>query len=269
VPSTKDPNVIVKPSPGKLAAGEVQASSLAFPLSGGGPGLAAHVIDPLDAHQASAIGYQGGSAWADATTNPATTVEDQLDKLVTDLAATAGAARVGAASTGNFADGSPATGADIQALINSVVAKLAATAGAARVGGAASAASFSGAPWSISAQAVNSQLSGLLAAINAEYRTRTVSTSTTLDSGGIRDKVVFMTVGTGSGGFTLTLPDPASNAGRVLILIDTLGNLALGSAVTLARFGSEKINNLESNYVLDATYGRWLVVCDGANWHIV
>lgn len=55
MPSIKDPNAVVKPSPGKLAAGEVHASSLAFPLSGGGTGLAAHLADLTEAHKAEAI----------------------------------------------------------------------------------------------------------------------------------------------------------------------------------------------------------------------
>jgi hypothetical protein len=50
------------------------------------------------AHAASAIAYGGGPPWPDGATNPATTVEGQLDKLVTDLGAAAGGARVGAAA---------------------------------------------------------------------------------------------------------------------------------------------------------------------------
>ena len=53
MPSTKSPTV-VQPGPGKLAAGQVPASALTFPLSGGD--VAAHVNDPIDAHMAGAIG---------------------------------------------------------------------------------------------------------------------------------------------------------------------------------------------------------------------
>jgi hypothetical protein len=53
MPSTKPPT-IVQPGPGKLAAGQVPASALAFPISGGD--VAAHVNDPVDAHMAGAIG---------------------------------------------------------------------------------------------------------------------------------------------------------------------------------------------------------------------
>ena len=40
------------------------------------------------------IGYAGGPNWADGTTNPATTVELQLDKIITDLAGAAGTAKL-------------------------------------------------------------------------------------------------------------------------------------------------------------------------------
>lgn len=59
----------------------------------------AHANGTADRHAASAIDYAGGDAWADGTVNPATTAEAQLDKVVADLTAAAGAARVGAAAT--------------------------------------------------------------------------------------------------------------------------------------------------------------------------
>ncbi len=65
----------------------------------------AHINLAAGAHAASALTYAGGGNWADGTTNPATTVEGQLDKIVSDLVATAGAARVGAAASGNLGAG--------------------------------------------------------------------------------------------------------------------------------------------------------------------
>jgi hypothetical protein len=53
----------------------------------------------LDRPLASLVDYAGGSTWADSTTNPATTVELQLDKIVGDLSGAAGLAKVGAAVT--------------------------------------------------------------------------------------------------------------------------------------------------------------------------
>lgn len=54
MPSNKDPSV-VQPGPGKLAAGQVPASAIAFPFGGAGD-LAAHIADPIDAHMSGAIG---------------------------------------------------------------------------------------------------------------------------------------------------------------------------------------------------------------------
>lgn len=60
MPSTRDPNDVVNPGPGKVPAGTVSASALLFvPGGGGGGGLAAllaHITDPTDAHMAGAIG---------------------------------------------------------------------------------------------------------------------------------------------------------------------------------------------------------------------
>jgi len=50
---------------------------------------------------ASGINYAGGPAWHDTTTNPAVSVEAQLDKVVTDLVANAGSDRIGSASVTN------------------------------------------------------------------------------------------------------------------------------------------------------------------------
>lgn len=87
-------------SPNALVAGTVRSqldALLGF--------INAHINDATDAHAASAIGYAGGGNWADGTTNPATTVEAQLDKIISDLVATAGAARIGAAASGNLPAG--------------------------------------------------------------------------------------------------------------------------------------------------------------------
>jgi len=61
-----------------------------------------HVAGTADLHAAAAINYAGGGTWADATTNPATTVEAQLDKVISDLASTGGSdgtAKIGGKAT--------------------------------------------------------------------------------------------------------------------------------------------------------------------------
>ena len=58
MPSTRDPNDVVNPGPGRLPAGTVPTS--AFFVGGGGgsalPLIQAHIADTVDAHMASAIG---------------------------------------------------------------------------------------------------------------------------------------------------------------------------------------------------------------------
>lgn len=55
--------------------------------------------------QATGITYAGGGTWADGTTNPSTTVEAQLDKIISDLAPTTGGAKIGGAATAEIAAG--------------------------------------------------------------------------------------------------------------------------------------------------------------------
>ncbi len=56
--------------------------------------LLAQEIDTFVAGAAAAITYAGGPNWADATTNPSTDVEAQLDKIVSDLATAGGTAKI-------------------------------------------------------------------------------------------------------------------------------------------------------------------------------
>lgn len=59
------------------------------------------VSTALDGNDATGLLYGGGSAWADGTTNPATTVEAQLDKIISDLSGTGGTAKIGGATVGS------------------------------------------------------------------------------------------------------------------------------------------------------------------------
>lgn len=63
---------------------EVPAGAVAFSLSGSAQGIA----------------YGGGANWADATTNPATTVESQLDKIIVDLGSGSGTAKIASPAVG-------------------------------------------------------------------------------------------------------------------------------------------------------------------------
>lgn len=87
MPSTTNPATSVNPTAGPR-------NTAGGGIGGVAQGLAAHIADPSNAHMATAIGYAGGPTWADGTTNPATSVEAQLDKILTDLGATTGSAKI-------------------------------------------------------------------------------------------------------------------------------------------------------------------------------
>lgn len=53
------------------------------------------VADRYHSHSAAGQSYAGGPAWADGTTNPQTTIEAQLDKIITDLSGASGAPKIG------------------------------------------------------------------------------------------------------------------------------------------------------------------------------
>lgn len=87
-----------------------------------------HLDGAANKHPAADIDYGGGGAWADGTTNPATTVEAQLDKIISDLATLAGGAnRIGLSALDNWHDGTaqPATtvGARLAAMVTALVSE--------------------------------------------------------------------------------------------------------------------------------------------------
>lgn len=86
-----------------------------------------HVLGSADNHPATAIAYAGGAAWADGATNPATTVEAQLDKIVSDLAAATGAKKLGLEALAAWADGATNPAGTLHAFLSSMVTRLAAT----------------------------------------------------------------------------------------------------------------------------------------------
>lgn len=58
-----------------------------------------HENDAAGAHAASAISYAGSGTWADATSVSGASVEAAIDEVVSNLGATTGAPKVGAAAT--------------------------------------------------------------------------------------------------------------------------------------------------------------------------
>lgn len=58
--------------------------------------MTAHLVDTVDAHDASAISYLGSGNWADMTVGiSSTNVESALDEIISDLAATTGDVKIG------------------------------------------------------------------------------------------------------------------------------------------------------------------------------
>lgn len=56
----------------------------------------------LNGANAASVEYAGGGNWADGTTNPATTVEGQLDKIISDLAGATGTAKIEGSAVGTY-----------------------------------------------------------------------------------------------------------------------------------------------------------------------
>lgn len=84
---------------------------------------------------ASTVAYAGGDEWADGTTNPATTVELQLDKIILDLADVDGYAKIGANDGPNWADGTTNTADSLANRLDKIISDLAGATGSGKVQG--------------------------------------------------------------------------------------------------------------------------------------
>ena len=82
----------------------------------------------------AALVYPGGGAWADGTTNPATTIVAQLTKIISDLAATTGAAKLGMVARPNWFDGTTNPVTRLDQAVYKIIADLADSAGARKIG---------------------------------------------------------------------------------------------------------------------------------------
>lgn len=127
------------------------------------------------------------------------------------------------------------------------------------VGAAGIAGASPGVDIALSAATVQQQLTDLLNFCNRSRRQRTMTGSGTMDQG---DAVFFLD--SSGGAFNLQL---AANFKQKFTIWDKTGSLGT-NAVTLLRIGSEKINGLLANYVLDVPWGKWELVWDGTDWFI-
>lgn len=125
-----------------------------------------------------------------------------------------------------------------------------------------------GAPHALVAGTSASQLAALFGFTNSASSVRTVTAATTLhlSSPFNRDGTLVLNPGAS---FNLQLPNPVTYVGMVAVLVNGTGTMSTANVVTLVRFAAEKINNIAANYLLDMPFGRWFIVSDGVDWHLL
>jgi hypothetical protein len=82
-------------------------------------------IDGSVIQAASLVTYAGGPAWKDGTTNPATDVESQLDKIVTDLVGALGAKKIGVSTAPLWHNGDQNLSTNLKDRVDAIVNDLA------------------------------------------------------------------------------------------------------------------------------------------------
>lgn len=180
------------------------------------------------ASSGSGVAYEGGDAWADGTTNPATTVELQLDKIVTDLTSPAGqggAGKINKVAGPNWADGTTNPAATLGNFIDAMINSLISTTGGR---GAAKLTSAPTATWhgggGVSAGTLHDVLNEIISTLAADTGT----------TGGQRIGVEITS--TWATGATLSGSPADADAALEAILIDLSDNTAVSGA---DRIGSE------------------------------
>lgn len=122
-------------TPNALASGTVLSQLIALLTS-----LRDHVNQASNSHAASSISYAGGGSWADGTTNPVTTVEGQLDKIIVDLGGTGGASKIKYDGGPVWADSTTNPATTVEGQLDKIITDLGGTGGASKIkydGGAA------------------------------------------------------------------------------------------------------------------------------------
>lgn len=147
MPSTKNPNTVVQPGSGKVPVGS--GSSGAPPLP------------PI---------YNGGPDWADGTTNPPSTVNAQINKIISDLASESvgldGARKIGSDALASWLDATANPADSIYNQLTKIITDLSSnTGGSAKIGSAA----IVGANDTIAAAGLHTQLAALKLASHIEY----------------------------------------------------------------------------------------------------
>lgn len=220
----------------------------------------AHIAG-ADHHAAAHVDYAGGPAWLDGATNPAASVEAQLDKIVTDLVARAGAARVGAAALPALWDGTIIDQATLQLTLAYLVSTFNDQAGAEKIGAAARTAYFGA--QTLDVGSIADQLQELLEHLADLRRVRPITANATLDDAGYEDGIVF--VSTLGGPVTFQLRTAADCYGRRIVLVDAERNFNVNN-LTIAPFGPEPINNFNVPWLVSTQDARVTLYSDGGRW---
>jgi hypothetical protein len=124
MPSNKSPSLYVHPGTGMPVSGSTAASMAAMAA------LQQHVLDPIDAHMASAIGYLGGALWADTTATVDNPVQSAIDAIVSTLSLTTGqtgAGKVYKSVSGNWYDATNIPASQMNTWLNRIISDLAAS----------------------------------------------------------------------------------------------------------------------------------------------
>lgn len=97
--------------------------------------------------------------------------------------------------------------------------------------------------------------------IKLQITSQSISTNTALTDS-LADLILYISTAAAR---TITLPNPANNTNRRIIFKDVTGTMETNN-VTIARFGSEKIENLAASKVIAANYGAYTLISDGTDW---
>lgn len=80
----------------------------------------------------------------------------------------------------------------------------------------------------------------------------------------VTDQLVL--VDTTSNAITLTLPDPANY--QTIYITDIGGNLSTNN-LTVARFGTEKIEGITASKLFQSNFGSWAFQSNGTDWSLL
>lgn len=110
---------------------------------------------------------------------------------------------------------------------------------------------------------------GLITAVTTNTAKTAFTTKTANYTITTSDSIIF--IDSSGSAFNLQLPNPSTigSAGstRVYRIVDTVGTLSTNN-VTLVRFGSEKIEGVAANRLLQTDWGMWQLTTNGTDWFL-